>query len=1531
MLVQLIKRTPAVLLIVFCIVIFGSLSYITLPREAAPDVKIPVVMVSSYYSGVSPEDIESLLTIPIENELASVKDLKKLNSTSAEGASIVTLEFEPEVNIDEALQLVRDRVDKAKPKLPEDATEPEIREISFSDVPILLVTVAGPVDELKLKDLGEKLQDEYSRIPGVLDTTLSGGREREIRVSVDPSRLNHFGFKMGDVEGAIANENVNIPGGDITAGGSSYLVRVPGEFESTEDILNVAIKRSGDRPVFVRDVAKVSDDFADRKTYARMNGQRAVTVGVKKRAGANIIDIADRVREVTAETSQTWPEKVEYKILADQSKQIRDIVTELENNIMTALILVVGVLLFALGGRNSLFVAISIPLSMLLSFVLIETFDMTLNMVVLFSLILALGMLVDNGIVIVENIYRHAEEGKSLFDASVVGTKEVAMAVTASTATTVAAFLPLVFWTGIMGQFMSFLPKTVIIVLVSSLVVALVVLPVATASLMSVPKPKNEEEDGLSQSENEEDKPKYGAMITSYRRLLDWSIRYRYMSALAVFASFILTFIAYGQLNYGTEFFPETEPDRATIAVRAPDGTDLEQTDRIVQKVEGILTQLENVNVFVAETGVSGTGDPILGAQGAPNEARITIDFLPIPANAKPGEKLRVEDTTRTIDTIRDALVQIPGAKITIEKERTGPPVGSPIAVEVAGEDFRTVGELAQVLRRELATIPGATDLTDNYKVGRPEMRLNIDAGAAKRVGASTRAIASAVRSAIAGNKVSSLRDGENEYDIVVTVDERYTKNLQEILELRIPGREDTSPDTFPVPISAVAKFELAGGSGSINHIDQDLVVTIQGDIAEGSNENAVRADVQTALDTWTGPEGYTVRLGGANDEQQSAVAFLQKAFLIAIFLISLVLVTQFNSFSKPFIILASVILSLIGVLWGLIITQTPFGIMMTGLGVISLAGVVVNNAIVLLEYVEQLREEGYSLKDALMEAGTTRFRPVILTAITTILGLVPMALGISFDVRQFQFLSGGGSSQFWGPMAVAVIFGLAFATLLTLILVPTMYSIIDDFQKWSKKGLRVFDGVFDKRPSKKAVATAVVTTLGFLMLGLWSGKSFANESMSVHQVVDVVVKKNIGLQMAAQQTEQQRARRVQVLSALSPVLDVSSSYVINEQEISFNPSEMFPEIDTAALESSLSFLPEEQRAEVASGFSNMFASSEEIEPTVIQRERFFQAGFTLRQTLFSGSTLPGLRAANRMVDASLMDEARNTQQVKLQAAAAFYDLLLARKALALSDVNIKLVEGQKEDMERRVTAGAMNRRGQLQSELALAAAKRQRISTQQQLRSAEEAFVRLTGLPNSTVLKEEDAYEMPSSQEECLALVSKRPDVMAAQHRIDAMRFTKIGWQRQWIPQVNALFNMTYNQNTGFNDDETPWYLSVNASWSLWDGGNRVGQIRELHSQQVSAALMKTQLEEQIVQEIKDGWQKVDASTARLQSLDRELLLAEENLTLVQREFDAGYSTWLDVDQARLMLMQTKFAQASGYVERQLMSAQFLATCGSL
>ncbi len=1033
MIAWFVGNRALVYVLVACSVLFGLITYFALPREAQPDVKIPVVLVSTPYPGVSPADVESLVTTPLEAELTGMKGLKKLSSTSAEGASVITLEFEPEIVIEDALQRTRDRVSRGRADLPEDVEESDIREISFSDFPVLIITVAGPIDEQQLKRLGEKLEDDVTKIPGVLEARLTGGRKRQINVLVDGVRLAHYGLSLTDVQNAIAQENVNIPGGEVSTGAASFLIRVPGDFKVARDIEEVAIKRVGDRPVFVRDVGRVVDGYEDRASYARMNGEPAISLSVTKRVGQNILFIADEVKKVTAEHAKTWPEGVYYRVVGDQSKFVQNIVSDLENNIISALILVVGVIMFVMGVRNSLFIAVTIPLSMLLSFIVIWALGMTLNMIVLFSLILALGMLVDNGIVIVENIYRHAEMGKDLVQASIDGTKEVAVAVTASTLTTVAAFLPLMFWSGIMGQFMGYLPKVVVVVLLSSLVASIIVMPVFTSKFMKVKR----RQDVVA---------KIHPLMDRYRALLVWSLRHRYVTLLVALGVFVGSFMAYGALNHGTEFFPETEPNRATISIRTPDGTNLEATDRVLAQVESLIQAEENVSFYVAESGLAGGGMPMEGAQPSPNQARATVDFKPTLENAVGDEPLRLENSSFTIERVRQGMALIPGAELEIEKERMGPPVGKPISVEVSGPDFHEVGRLAARLRRELRQLDGVAELSDDYRVGRPEMRLRIDRGAAKRVGASTQSIAGNIRTAVAGTKVSAIRDGEDEYDIVLQLQKEDRGDLQSVLNLRIPGREDTSPDTFAVPLSTVASYELVGGSGAVRHLDRDLVVTISGDVVEGHNENEVRGAVDAYLAELALPAGYSARLGGAQDEQREAQAFLSNAFLVALFLILLVLVAQFNRYDVPFIIMTSVLMSLVGVLWGLVITGKPFGVIMTGIGVISLAGVVVNNAIVLLDFVQQLRAKGMALFDALVEAGMTRLRPVLLTAATTMLGLIPMATGVSVDFTRFRVITGSQNAQFWGSMAVAVIFGLMVATVLTLVLVPTLFHIFEDF-----------------------------------------------------------------------------------------------------------------------------------------------------------------------------------------------------------------------------------------------------------------------------------------------------------------------------------------------------------------------------------------------------------------------------------------------------------------------------------------------------
>jgi len=1488
----LVDHATTVAIAVMVLFVAGLMSYITLPRESNPDITIPVVLVTTPYVGVSPEDVEGLITIPLENELAGLRDVKKMKSTSAEGVSIVSIEFEPDVVIEDALQKVRDQVSKAKPKLPEDAEEPSIQEISFNDIPIVLVTIAGDVGEATLKGLGDQLLDAATRIPGVLDATITGGVDREIAVEVLPERLSHYGLALYDVTGAIADENVNIPGGTVSAGDSTFLLRVPGEFSTAAQIENVAIKRIGGRPVFIRDIGRVVDGTATRETYSRMNGRPSVTISVSKRAGANILEVAQAVKDLAQEHSESWPEGVSYQVLGDQSEGIEISVSDLQNNILTALILVVAVLVFSMGLRNSLLVAAAIPLSMLGSFMVLDALGFTLNMVVLFSLMIALGMLVDNAIVVVENVYRHLELGLDRREAAIEGTREVAVAVAASTATTVAAFFPMVFWPGIMGEFMSFLPKTVIVVLSMSLLVAVAMLPVVMARVMRATV-RPEAADGAE--------PSLGPVMRAYRSLLKLSIRFRYASLALGFGTLIFTLAAYSVLNHGSQLFPETEPERANIFVRASEGTDLETTDRIVRQIEGILAVTENIDVWVAEPGVVSDGNALGPSSSADNQARITVDFLPGRNTARPGEKLRVEATTATIDTLRTQLAEIPGAEIRIEKERMGPPVGKPIGVQVSGPDFHGVGELAMEVRRKIAQLDGVADLSDDYRVGRPEMRLRIDRGSAKRIGVSTAGIGNTVRTAVAGAKATALRDGEEEYEIVVRLAPEARRDLQSVLELRVPGREDRSPDTFPVPLSSVASYALDGGTGAIKHIDQDLVVTIQGDVDEGVAEAGVQAEIAALVADYELPPGYHLELGGNTDAQKEATDFLTRAFLIAVSLIMIVLVTQFDSVWMPMIILVTVILSLIGVLWGLVLTGTPFGIIMTGIGVISLAGVVVNNAIVLLDYVQQLESKGFEVEDALIRAGITRFRPVMLTAITTTLGLVPMAIGVSVDFfSRFpvpRLVFGSTSSQWWGPMAVAVIFGLSFATLLTLIMVPTLYSIYDDFRNL---GQRVRGLLHRKAPA--AAASVAKVGVGFLVL---AGLSNPAEAVTLDDAVRAAERNSVAHQLLSEQTHQVSLQRYKAWSTLSPRVELNASRIINEFPIIIDFTEGIPDIPGLELP--------------------------ESEPIVVQRKSFWTADVSVSQRLFSGTALPALRSTFRATQAARLNETHQRAKLEVAVAQAFYGVLMARESEKLAAAALSANQGQAELARRQVAAGSATKRASLQARLSVSQAERDVLQAAEQRVTAEEAWHRLTGLDRDVELEFPEQPVVPDTLADAVGSIPGRPDVEAASLQIDAAALAQTASTMRWAPTVDAQFQYAYNQNTGFQNDPTAWRLALVGKWTLWDGGMRNVETAEYRSKRRIAELQAQQLTEVAEEEVRVAWESLLRARRGLEAIDDELALAQENVRLAERSFEAGAGTWLEVQQAQVMLQSAQLNAIEQQMNRDMAAMQLQLATGRL
>ncbi|RNC83349.1 MAG: efflux RND transporter permease subunit [Balneola sp.] len=1092
-----INNRISVLVLVALVAVMGIVSYLTIPKESFPSINVPNIFVVTVYPGVSPEDMESLVTRKLEDELGNISEVKTMTSTSSEGYSNINLEFDPNVDIEDALQKVREKVDLAKPELPEDAEEPVVQEINFSEFPIMNVNLSGEYDEVILKEIAEDLQDKIEAIPSVLGVDLTGGLEREVQVDVDLAKMKYYGITFGDIIGAIAQENVTIPGGDISVGTKKFLLRVPGQYDDTQQLEDIVVKGESQSPIYIRDVASVTFGFKDRETYSELEGAPVITLGVKKRTGENILETAQRTKAILDEELAVLPPTTTYNITNDQSIDVVSMVSNLENNIISGLTLVVGVLLFFLGVRNSSFVGISIPLSMFLSFIILGAVGITMNMVVLFSLILSLGMLVDNAIVVVENIYRYLEEGYDNFEAAKKGTGEVAIPIIAGTMTTIAAFAPMVFWPGIVGQFMSYLPKTLIITLASSLVVGLVINPVICALFMRVDGQEKKaqltkggkriliigfsiiallllassfitwvmlialgailwsinkyalepvgrwwQRDGLNK------------LIARYERTLTWALNHRITTIGIAVIILVSSFILLDAFNPGTEFFPEDIPPRDVyVQIETPIGSDVTYTKEIIDEVRDRVQNLPNivdVNSVLATSGALITADPASSGGGnTPNRGTVALNFVDF--------QEREGDVFDAMEFLRDHMSEnIVGANITVEMPPNGPPTGKPVNLEISGNDMEQLALISDDVLKILeadSVFAKMDGLESDLPEPRPEVRVEVDREKAALYELNTNTIGMTIRQAINGVEASKFRDGKEEYDIIVRLNDEYRDDMSTLGDLTIFHEGNQ------IPLSEVATWEVKDGLGGIKHKEAERVITISADVRSGYQANAVLAEVQGVLATYLDnlPPGYTHGWTGQQQEQDESFEFLGIAFLIALFLISFILVSQFNSVAKPLIILSSVIMSMAGVFYGLVSFQMAFGLM-AFLGIISLAGIVVNNAIVLIDYVDILRErDGLSLRDALIQGGKVRFRPVILTATTTALGLVPLAVGFNFDfivlvANPLEFFSnlssyiymGGEQAAWWGPMAIAVIVGLLFATALTLILVPVLYSIIE-------------------------------------------------------------------------------------------------------------------------------------------------------------------------------------------------------------------------------------------------------------------------------------------------------------------------------------------------------------------------------------------------------------------------------------------------------------------------------------------------------
>jgi multidrug efflux pump subunit AcrB len=1112
-----ITNRTTVFVITAIVALSGLYSYLSVPKESFPEIVIPEVYVGTAYPGNSPTNIEKLITRPLEKELNTLTGVDVITSTSVQGFSSIDVKFTFDVTPAEALRKVKDAVDKVKadPDFPKDLpADPNVFELNFSELlPVMNVNLSGDYSLDELKEYAELLEDRIEELPQISKVDVRGVMDKEVEVEVDHLRAEAMQVSFNDIAMALASENLTVSGGDVLVDGFRRTVQVVGDFTAPEELESVIVKAEGGRPVYLRDVARVRFVEKEKTSYAREFHKPVVSLDIIKRAGENLIEASEGINAILDEArANDLPENLSVTITNDQSDQTRSQVDELQNSIIFGVLLVVGVLLFFLGLRNALFVGVAIPMSMFLSFIVLSALGITFNTMVLFSLVLALGMLVDNGIVVVENVYRYMDEGKSPFDAAKYGVGEIAWPIISSTATTVAAFIPLALWPGLIGQFMQYLPITLMVVLSASLFVALVINPVLAVLFMrpgvDTPNRKRSLIAGAGLTVGGAALLAAGATVVgnllvlsgvfivfnyyiltpaatrfqmgflprlenAYEALVRVALRGRnpWYFFFGTAGLMVLSIVLLAVVPPKVEFFPSNEPQYVNIFISKPIGTDIAETDRVTREIETIVDDVladdrfkrphpetgepESfiVNSVIALVG-NGTSDPSEGPQlgDTPNKARIAVNFVKFPDR-------RGLSTKEVLNALRDRLKGYPDAEVVVTKNSDGPPQGPPINIELRGEDYDAVLATATGMRQFLRDldIAGVEELKIDVNKQKPELPVVVDRERARQYGLSTQDVGFAIRSALYGREVSTFKDGEDDYPINLRFAEEARHNVDALMNQKIIFRSPSDGQIKEVPISAVATPVRGTTFSAVKRKDLDRAITLSSNVLEGANANEIVAQMQEELKAYDVPEGVAWTFTGQQEEQAKELAFLSKALLAALFLIFFIIVAQFNSVSRPFIIGFSVVFSLIGVLLGLVIFRMDFVIIMTMIGIISLAGVVVNNAIVLIDYTDLVTtraaaEQGVEripfteVTRAIIEGGKTRLRPVLLTAITTVLGLYPLAVGFNIDF--FTLISeydaniymGGDNNVFWKPMSWAIIYGLTFATFLTLVIVPVMY-----------------------------------------------------------------------------------------------------------------------------------------------------------------------------------------------------------------------------------------------------------------------------------------------------------------------------------------------------------------------------------------------------------------------------------------------------------------------------------------------------------
>ena len=1099
-----IDNRTSIYVLAILISILGMMNYYFIPKETFPQVIIPYIVVNTPYPGTSPEDMESLVTRPIEKQLKSISDVKNITSNSVPDFSTIIVEFDPDLSIETAKQRVRDAVDKAKSDLPTDLpTQPQIMDIDISAMPVMYLNISGNYDLDKLKHYAEIAQDKIEGLAEITRVDIVGALDREIQINADIFKMQAAKVTFGNIEQAVAYENMTISGGSLTSNGTRNTVRIIGQFEDVETIRNIVVHSSSGAVVRLGDIAEVSDNFAEQASFARLDGKNVITLNVIKKTGANLLDASDQIKEIVAELKvREYPKDMEVTITGDQSRFTRNTLEELNNTIIIGFILVTIVLMFFMGFTNAFFVGLSVPLSMFVAYMILPGLGFTMNMMVMFAFIFALGIVVDDAIVVIENTHRLHRFHPDINVAAKRAAGEVFLPIFSGTLTTLAPFFPLAFWPGIVGQFMHYLPVTLIITLFASLFVAYVFNPVFAVSFMK------HEYDSEFQKGTGWRKIKISSIImgvlaiifylahflgdvpntftlanvlslvvililffhfvlkrmisTFQEKTWPWimSIYERQLRMIlkgsrpvwvlvGMIALFFASIVITGIAKPTVLFFPDSDPNNIYVYIKMPGGTHQNVTDSVTRIAEASVYKalgennpdvesiISNVTIGAEEEGFVSSGTPF-------NKGKVSVNFVE--------HKYRTSgvSTTEYLEKIRKEVANFAGAEITVDKESNGPPTGKPINIEITNENLETLITDAYSFRDYIDSldIPGVEELKTDFEMNSPEIIIQINRDRAQRLGISTGQIGTEIRTALYGKEISKLKQDEDEYPIMLRYDKVTRDNINALVNLEITYRDMNTGILRSVPLSTVATIDYTSSYAGIKRLDQKRVITVYSNVLSGYSANDIVPVITREAKNYPLNEGTTIKLTGEQEDQAETVAFLLKSMIIALGVIFFILITQFGSVSKSLIILSEVIFSIIGVLLGFIIFKMDLVIMMTGLGIVALGGIVVRNGILIVEFIDVKKKEGLPTRRAIIEGGKTRITPVILTATATMLGLVPLAVGLNINFATLftelnpHIYFGGDNVAFWGPLAWSIIFGLSFATFLTLMFVPALYEL---------------------------------------------------------------------------------------------------------------------------------------------------------------------------------------------------------------------------------------------------------------------------------------------------------------------------------------------------------------------------------------------------------------------------------------------------------------------------------------------------------